>query len=274
MPKGKLLLFSGDSRFNGIPLFQIINMKKIFIVLAGMIWLSFPSVIAQDIHFSQYFASPLYINPAMTGGYNGVFRAHLNYRNQWFTVSDQPYVTYAGGADFALLRKKLGFDQMGVGLLVYSDRAGAGILVNQSVLLSFAYHKVLDQQNKYSLSLGVQGGVGQKRVDINRLRFEEQFDPNLNDFNEALSNGEVVNDNSILYPDINAGIQFKARFSQNLNTYIGFSYGHLNRPKESFLVNDQDNRLASRAILHAGADIVVVQDDTTYRTEQRGRVQI
>ncbi|HOA38555.1 MAG TPA: type IX secretion system membrane protein PorP/SprF, partial [Flavihumibacter sp.] len=35
---------------------------------------------AQDPHFSQFFASPLTLNPAYTGKFNGTVRVSGNYR--------------------------------------------------------------------------------------------------------------------------------------------------------------------------------------------------
>src|SRR5690606_37585034 len=86
----------------------------------------------QDIHFSQYYANPLYMNPALTGSFYGDFRAAVNYRNQAFTVSNTPYVTYSGSFDIAPLKKKMRHDVFGVGMLVYNDKAGNGVLKTQS----------------------------------------------------------------------------------------------------------------------------------------------
>ena len=60
---------------------------------------------AQDIHFSQFFASPVLVNPANTGNFNGVARLGLNYRDQWGSVS-VPYQTFSTYADFAVQPKK------------------------------------------------------------------------------------------------------------------------------------------------------------------------
>src|SRR5579863_8951550 len=87
---------------------------------------------AQDIHFSQYYASPLSLNPALTGNVNGVFRASFNYRNQWFNIptlnSIAPYQTYQASFDMPLLRDRLGNDGFGVGAMFYNDKAGDGAL--------------------------------------------------------------------------------------------------------------------------------------------------
>src|ERR1035437_9240949 len=83
---------------------KYILMKKIYAILLFAICTGF--TYAQDIHFSQYYASPLTLNPALTGLVNGVFRASLNYRNQWFNIPTQntiaPYQTYQASFDMPL----------------------------------------------------------------------------------------------------------------------------------------------------------------------------
>ena len=87
--------------------------SSIFLLLFGA------SAFAQDIHFSQYSASPLTLNPALTANINGVFRAAANYRNQWFTIptlnSTAPYQTYQFSFDAPILRERLGNDGFGFG---------------------------------------------------------------------------------------------------------------------------------------------------------------
>ena len=98
----------------------------------------------QDIHFSQYFASPLTLNPATIGGFNGQFRFAANYRNQWYFLKSRydgsraGYATYSGSYDIRLLRKKLKYDQFGVGVMVFNDKAGDGGLSNLTAMAGAA----------------------------------------------------------------------------------------------------------------------------------------
>src|SRR5579863_2409265 len=105
-------------------------MRKIYVVLLVVVYAVTSN--AQDIHFSQYYASPLSLNPALTGNVNGVFRASFNYRNQWFNIptlnSIAPYQTYQASFDMPLLRDRLGNDGFGVGAMFYNDKAGDGAL--------------------------------------------------------------------------------------------------------------------------------------------------
>lgn len=224
-------------------------MKQLFLLITSIISLN---LYAQDVHFSQYYANPLYLNPALTGTAPGDFRMTAQYRNQAFTISNTPYVTYSGSFDIAPFRKKMRYDLVGFGLLVNSDKTGNGVLRTQSILLSGAFNKTLDAYKKYSLGIGIQGGIIQKRIDFTKLAFESQFDGDT-DFDLALPSGENVNQNNFILPELNVGLLWKAFFTKNVNAYAGFSMNHLLRPKQSFL-NDPESRLSTRYVFHASAD--------------------
>ena len=100
---------------------------------------------AQDPHFSQFFSSPLTLNPALTGKFDGTLRVAGNYRNQW-PAFNNVYTTSTLSVDFAILKKRLpDFDTWGVGILALTDQAGGGILKNNYIGLSTSYHKALDE---------------------------------------------------------------------------------------------------------------------------------
>lgn len=229
-------------------------MKKVYIFILALI--ASASGFAQDIHFSQYYASPLTLNPALTANINGAFRAGFNYRNQWFTIptlnSVAPYQTYQASVDAPILRERLGNDGFGFGGVFYADKAGDGALTTYSGLASIAYHKAVDRYGRGRISLGIQAGVISKRVNIQNLVFESQLD-NFG-WNTSLSNGESnFNNQSILYPDVNIGALWSHAAADMARYYVGFSMSHLSRPRESFL-GDATNRLNYRYNVHAGAE--------------------
>lgn len=216
---------------------------------------------AQDIHFSQYFASPLTLNPANTGNINGLFRLTFNYRNQWFNVptlnSIAPYQTYQGSFDIALLRDKLGNDGFGVGAMFYSDKAGDGALTTFNGMVSIAYHKATDRYGKGHISLGMQAGVVAKQVKLSDLIFENQLDNY--GFNSNLSSGESFSGKTIIYPDVNIGAMWTHHARERFGYNFGFAMDHLSRPRESFL-GDERNRLNYRFNVHGGCDFYLNRD--------------
>ncbi len=231
-------------------------MRGLFIAFlaCGVLLTSF----AQDIHFSQYYATPLVTNPANTGNIDGTFRIAGIYRNQWLSVipGGTPYSTMGASFDMPILKGKIGYDQMGVGLSVVNDRSAAGALTNLSVMASFAYHKVLDSYNRHSLGLGIQGGIVQKRLDYSKLLFENQFVDTQVGFDPSSFNGEGGAGNSMLYADLQVGILWRSRLSKFVSVYGGIAAAHLHRPKEEFLsTNDEINRLGIRYTANFGGEL-------------------
>lgn len=226
-------------------------MKKVYTLLLCVVC----SAVAfgQDIHFSQFYNSPLTLNPALTGKMNGVFRFGLSYRNQWFTLSNgrTPFATYAGAFDMPIRFRK---DALGIGLVLVNDQSGSGLLNNMLILGSVAYHLNIGGSGKHSLSLGVQGGYNQKRLDMGELLFFDQIgldlaDPNGNNTSADLPN---LNDQKAFF-DMNIGVLGNSQITKKVNVYAGFSAFHLTQPKES-LMKTGDERLPLRLVVHAGAE--------------------
>ena len=109
----------------------------------------------QDIHFSQFVSSPLNINPALAGIFDGDLRIANNYRNQWSSVSS-PYKTISAGIDGVLSRPKGEKGILGGGLNFYNDIAGDSEMTTTNVGLTVAYHLPLTDYQY--LSFGLQGG--------------------------------------------------------------------------------------------------------------------
>jgi type IX secretion system PorP/SprF family membrane protein len=230
----------------------IAAMKKILSTLVVCVVLSMASN-AQDPNFSQFFASPLTLNPAMTGKFDGLFRVAGNYRNQWPTIPDA-YVTKTASIDFGLLRNRLpDIDQLGMGLLGVTDRAGGGVLVTNYAGLSLAYHKGLDENGYHQIGAGFQGTYVNKRLDINKVYFTDQLTPlGFTGVTSEIFDSKQIN---ISYVDINAGILYNGSTNGYNNFYIGASMYHINRPKESF--QGGDYLLSPRTTIQAGGKIPV-----------------
>jgi type IX secretion system PorP/SprF family membrane protein len=219
------------------------------------------NVSAQDIHFSQFYSSPLTLNPAMTGNIAEHYRANFTYRNQWASIP-APYSTIAASVDASLLGCQLGTDHVGVGLALVNDRAGDGALNDLTAMLSAAYHKSLDQDRRYVMSLGAQMAFTQKSLNIARLYFQSQIDEGY-EFNPALANLEPFQNNSFNYLDFRAGGLFTAAVNEAVNLYAGAAYFHLTKPKETFLLEDvgtaADELLDPRIVFHGGGSFFLAE---------------
>ena len=214
---------------------------------------------SQDIHFSQFQASPLLLNPANTGNYDGDYRVGLHYRNQWKSFI-KPFVTYAGFFDKKFKKELLGKDFWGAGLVLYSDKAGTAEFGTQVAQLALGYHKKLGA-DKHLVSVGIQGGVVQKGINYDDLKFGNQYESVF--YNPELQNNETYVDNSIIYPQIQAGLNWRFKYNEKLNFNAGVSMFNLNSPKESFY-KESDNKLNTRFTITAGSDIKYNEQITIY----------
>lgn len=219
-------------------------MKKLYLII--LIVLPF-SAFSQDIHFSQYFYSPLNLNPANTGNFDGDWRFVNNYRNQWKSLSI-PYRTIGVSFDHQLY---IYSEQFSYGFDIINDKSGpAGLTVNK-VFASLAYHKKIENN---SFHWGIQGGMVFKSYLLDELTFPSQFDMTTGYFNHQLFNNETNINTHLNYPDLNMGALWQKQL-RNILTEIGFSAFHLIMPKESF--NDDNNKLPIRYAIYGGIHIPI-----------------
>lgn len=208
---------------------------------------------AQDPNFSQFFASPLTMNPALTGKFDGMFRLATNYRNQWPTISNA-YTTGTASFDMGIMKNRIPeYDQFGIGFMGFTDRAGDGALVTNYGAFSVAYHKALDENGYHQIGAGFQGTFVNKRLNTANLKFADQLTPFgfTGVTNEVFSNSQV----NISYFDMNAGVLYNGSTNGYNNFYVGASMYHINRPKESF--QGGNFVLNARTTIQAGGKIPV-----------------
>ena len=229
--------------------------------LALALFAGLPAARAQDPGFSQFFASPLTLNPALTGKFNGIVRVAGNYRNQWPTINNA-FITSTISVDAPILTNKLPEnDTWGIGLLAMTDKTASGILNANYVSLSTAYHKALDVDGYHSIGVGFQGTYANQSLDGTRLTFEDglQLDGTwLRSPSEAI-NSEFV---SVHYFDMNIGALYNASTNGNNNFYVGASAYHLNHPKVSFLGVDTIS-IPTRVTVHGGGFFPVAGSPST-----------
>lgn len=227
-------------------------MKKFLFTLTVFVALRMVSM-AQDPNFSQFFASPLTLNPALTGKFDGEYRFAANYRNQWPSISNA-YITATASLDMSIMKARIPeTDQFGIGVMAYSDKAGDGALNNTYYSLSVAYHKGLDENGFHQIGAGFQGTYMNKRLNTSKLLFEDQLTPFgfTGVSNESFSSSQVNLD----YFDLNAGFIYNGSTDGYNNFYLGASMYHITRPKESF--QEGDFVLNARTTIQGGAKIPV-----------------
>jgi len=189
---------------------------------------------AQDVHYSQMYATPLYINPAFTGNHECDFRVGANYRQQAasFTI---PFETYTAWGDTRIypefLRRRGWF---GVGAHLYYDNAGDGDLQKVQGMLFTAYSQGFNSDNSLYGSLGVGLGVTNRSVDKNAFIFGDQWDDQNYDWSEPTSDPAKIKYTSIFYMDFNLGLSLHHLVNSDWMYEVGASISHINKPYESF----------------------------------------
>lgn len=225
-------------------------MKKTLLIL--MLLLQFGIVIkvqAQvDPHFSQYYANPLWLNPALTGVIDGDLRFNSIFKSQWASVGNA-YKTAGFSTDYRPT------NQVGLGLNVINQRAGAVGYNYFAAYASFGYAVALSTEYEW-LNFGVQAGMINRSVDPGKFQTDSQFDPSGGGYNPNLPiNENFIASNATVF-DASAGAFYHDDDPDKVaNLFVGVSLAHLSRPKDPFAAEGSNYKLPIRYNFHGGVRI-------------------
>ncbi|OFY62822.1 MAG: hypothetical protein A3H98_02445 [Bacteroidetes bacterium RIFCSPLOWO2_02_FULL_36_8] len=216
------------------------------------------SLSAQDLHFSQFSDSPLNLNPALAGVFNGDFRWVGNYRSQWSSVTI-PYSTSAASLDLPIV-KTASNNFIGIGGSAFIDKAGDSGFKTTQFNFAFSYDQTFsssplhrnDRKTTQTVSLGMMAGYGQVSIDPSGLIFDSQFDGR--NLNNNLP-GESLPLYQFFYPDISLGFLWSLTTKyiiDQFDLYLGGAWYHLNFPNRSFMGNN-GAFLYPKYVVHAGS---------------------
>ncbi|MFK7807354.1 MAG: PorP/SprF family type IX secretion system membrane protein [Saprospiraceae bacterium] len=204
--------------------------KKFYLLPLFCSFLLANTLLGQDIHFSQYYNSPLNISPALTGMFNGDMRFMGNYRNQWSSVPVD-YRTYTAAFDMKYFHKKMENGFFGGGILLNTDRAGDSELGSSQIDLGLSYSQRLNDFN--IVSAGFQVGYGQRSFETDELKFGNQFNGDV--FSETESSRENFDQTDFGFLNVGAGINWRIQLEEGLRKLdIGVGAFNLNRPEQGF----------------------------------------
>lgn len=213
------------------------------------------AVQAQDIHFSQFYMSPLNLNPALTGVMNCNHRVSANYRNQWASIlKSNAYNTYSVSYDQKIPVGR--YDYFGVGGTFWGDKAGESEFATLQARLSGSYAKKMGgyRRKAHYLVVGADLGVSQRSINSNNLRWPSQHN-NDGQYAPGAGTPEVIANQNFLFMDVAAGLMWFSVFNKDNNFYFGGAFSHLNRANVSF--DDQNIPLYSKFTFHAGGEFMV-----------------
>jgi type IX secretion system PorP/SprF family membrane protein len=225
-------------------------MKRFRLSYLFIVFLSF-SATAQDIHFSEFYNTPLLLNPSYTGFFNGDYRFTAIYRDQWSSIT-VPYSTIEGSADLRILTGSGSYKKniLGLGINVFSDKAGDSQFSTNEVTLSSAFSVATGMDRTNYLSGGLSAGIGDASIDYSNLVFDQQyFEPNT-------PTAENVALNSYDYLDLSGGVSWHLIPNKFTNFNIGAAVFHINQPNESFF-GDGSSILFRKYVVDASAQFSI-----------------
>jgi len=234
------------------------KLGKFILSISALIGLTVQSY-AQDIHFSQFYASPLNLNPAATGIMPCDLRISAIYRNQFASaMGSKAYNTFSAGVEGKFNAGRA--DYYGLGFNLWADKAGASAFSTVQASISGSYHKRLGGRRSPDqfLVAGGQLGVSQRSISTDFLQFGTQFDGD--QYNGALSSQETFGRTRLTYADFGAGLLWFSALDAKgkSNVYAGISFGHLNRPDQAHILSAQGfEPLFMKYTIHGGGDFRV-----------------
>lgn len=227
-------------------------MKKTFLISVISVIIAI-SCYGQDIHFSQFHQTPLQINPALTGVFKGDQRVILNYKDQWGSVIENPFTTYALSIDAAMFKRQWANGYLGAGLFVFSDKAGKSEFGTTQVSLSLS--GIVPLNNKQLVSVGLQGGFAQRGIQNTNLIWDNEYTDGTS-YDPTLNSGRP----SFGFGDFSGGLHWRygsdaSTLSSNdaLGVNAGVAFFHINRPKQDF--NLSIDKLYTKLAFHGGGFI-------------------
>ncbi len=247
-------------------------LKKIKILTVIVFTLQINSLLAQDLHFSQFFNSPLTTNPANTGFIpDADYRIGANYRNQWSSIMSSPYKTISVFGDAQVLRDRLENGWLGLGAVLLNDQAGSGSLTSTKIYGSVAYHQMLGLSSLVSAGFNI--GWANKSINPSKLKFPDQFDGKF--FDNTLPTSVVLTNTNVGYLDVHAGMNYAYFPDENVYINAGYSIQHVNRPRETFFAdNTNQGRIPFRQSAFVNAilkvnDRLIVNPNAYFTTQAK-----
>lgn len=226
-------------------------MKKLIRTIAIGAFLTlgtFKGIAQIDPHFSQYYANPLWLNPALTGVTDGEYRVSLNAKQQWGSISNS-FIT--GGASFDMAPVK----NLAFGAMVLNQNAGDISYNHLNAMVSAAYRIHFGRAGLNMINFGLQAGVLNKSFNPSKITLGDQYNP-VTGYDPNFGISESFASSNTLVPDVNAGVMFfDGNPDQNVNAFGGVMAAHLTRPVDKFLGNDV--RMPIRYAAHGGARVKV-----------------
>ena len=221
------------------------TIKIIFII---SLFFASAKTMAQDFHFTQHYLSPMQVNPALVGQFDGCMRFNANYRNQWSSVlGSSAYQTIAASADMSILKEQMDGNFFGLGIDFLSDKAGDIGYGTQMIGFNFGYCRILNKKKPLTLSVAFNVSNWSKKINTSNITLDDMTDlPNIT--------------TGVSFMDFGLGTFVHHQPLNWLSYNVGFSAYNVNSINQSFVKLNDD--FGKKIQLH-GNTLIQVSDAYT-----------
>ncbi|MDP9078081.1 MAG: PorP/SprF family type IX secretion system membrane protein [Bacteroidota bacterium] len=231
-------------------------MRKLIVFISVLLQLGAISTLKAQIdpHFSQYYAYPLWLNPALTGVIDGTARINANFKDQWVGI---PNGYKTGGLSMDVRSG----DKVGLGFNVINQAAGTAGYNYFAAYGSFGYGIAISSDGTQKLHFGLQAGLINRSFDPSKAQFDNQYNSGVGGYDPTLPSNESFPTTGATVFDAGAGIfYYDGDPLHKANMFAGISAAHLNGPSDPFATEGVSTKLPIRFTAHAGVKIKASDD--------------
>ena len=214
-----------------------------------LFFLHISNIFGQDAHYSQFYANPVFLNPAFTGTLNCP-RFCINFRDQYPTIPNN-FISFSGSYD-QHIRALHG----GVGLLFAADIQGSGIFSAYNAGLIYTYR--IQAGENFFLQFALQGSYGIISLKWEKLVFASNI------LNSSLPHDAPSNIN-FTKSQFDAGI---GAVGYTRNLYFGLAVHHfLPIHKNFYPITNANDKWSIKWTGHFGGKINIIKkrnDEDSY----------
>ncbi len=247
-------------------------MKKLILIPFLLLFAFVNKSLAQiDPHFSQYYAYPLWLNPALTGVMDGDVRLTGNVKDQWSSVSNG-YKTAAFSGDFRTS------EAVALGFNVIDQQAGNTGYNYLAAYGSFAYQIALSADKYQKLKFGLQAGMINRSFNAARLQFDDQYNSSTGSFDASMPNYETLANLNTTIFDSSVGIfYYNGNPQNNVNMFFGVSLSHLGVANDTTTADGLSGKIPFRYTAHGGfrirtSDVVDITPHLLFISQQKNQI--
>ncbi|HTD98545.1 MAG TPA: PorP/SprF family type IX secretion system membrane protein [Mucilaginibacter sp.] len=248
-------------------------MKKLTGIIAVLLLLGGVNTLKAQVdpHFSQYYAYPLWLNPALTGVIDGDLRINVNAKDQWAGISNG-YKTGAVSVDFKPT------DRVGLGLNIINQAAGSAGYNYFAAYGSFGYGITVSEDGNKKIQFGFQAGFINRSFDPNKLQLDDQYNP-ITGYDPSMPSFENFATTNATVFDASAGIFYYDGDPESAaNLFGGVSAAHLTSTKDPFATGGLNTRMPLRYTVHGGvrikaSDVFDITPHAIYISQKKNHIK-